>query len=94
MRTFDIFCQVFILILSFVFKVKNYKTVIICKMNLFLLPLLNLLQKDKWFYLILHSLTYLQIAQLKHFSVIFYHFLFIDLYIGSFPSMKYSYFHA
>ena len=49
MSTFDIFCLAFILILSFVFKVKNYKRVIICKMNLFLLPLLSLLQKGKWF---------------------------------------------
>ena len=45
MSTFDIFCLAFILIPSFVFKVKNYKTVIICKMNVFLLPLLSLLQK-------------------------------------------------
>ena len=47
MSTFDIFCLAFILISSFVFKVKNYKTVNIYKMNLFLLPLLGLLQKDK-----------------------------------------------
>ena len=62
-------------------------------MNLFLLPLLSLLQKDKWFQLILHSLTYLQIAQLKHPSVLFSHFLLIDLYI-SFQNVKYSYFHV
>ena len=49
MSTFDIFCYAFILILSFVLKVKKDKIVIICKMNLFLLPLLYLLQKDKWF---------------------------------------------
>ena len=40
-------------------------------MNLFLLPLLSVLQKDKWFELILHSLTYLQIAQLMHFLLHF-----------------------
>ena len=40
-------------------------------MNLILLPLLSVLQKDKWFQVILHSLTYLQIAQLKHFCYIF-----------------------
>ena len=42
----------------------------------------------------LHSFTYLQIVQLKHCSVTFSHFLLIDLYIGSFQSMKYSYFHV
>ena len=42
----------------------------------------------------LHSFTYLQIVQLKHFSVTFSHFLLIDMYIGSFKSMKYSYFHV
>ena len=63
-----------------------------CKLNLFSLPLLILLQKDKW--LISHSLTYLQITQLKHFSVTFSHFLLIDLYIRSFQSMKYLYFHV
>ena len=58
-------------------------------MNLFLFPLLHVLQKINGL-LILHSLTYLQIAQLKHFSVTFSHFLLIDLYIESFQSMNYS----
>ena len=34
MTTFDIFCEAFILILSFVFSVKNYETVIICKIDI------------------------------------------------------------
>ena len=34
MSTFEIFCQAFIFILSFAFKVKNYKTVIICTIDI------------------------------------------------------------
>ena len=34
MSTFDIFCLAHILILSFLFNVKNYKAVIICKIDI------------------------------------------------------------
>ena len=58
-------------------------------MNLFLLPLLSLLQKTNgftYFYTVQHIY---KISQLKHFSVSFSCFLLIDLYIESFQSMKY-----